>query len=152
MIDSLSMTENDFDWVTKRLNCTVEGAFAQLRAGAELNVAARNESSSNGDRFSIVDTAGSFVVVKGKRDWQGHAEVKFKIGRYNTGNENVIISNVGVKGFSRLNVQPRLNTSGECVLTIDGVETTLWRVLYLALEGIFFQPDDVKTSVTMPFA
>ena len=145
------MTERDFDWVAKRLNCTVEGAFAQLRAGAELNVTARNESSSNGDRFSIVDTAGpSFAVVKGKRDWHGHAEVKFKIGRYNTGNENIIISSAGVIGLGEIRVQPRLNADRECVLTINGDETPLWRVLYFALEGIFFQPDDVEISATIP--
>ena len=98
------------------------------------------------------DNSSSFAVVKGKRGWQGYAEVKFKIGRYDTGNENLIISSVGVKGFSQLKVQPRLNTDGECVLTIDGVETTLWRILYLALEGIFFQPENVGTSATIPIS
>ncbi len=147
------MTENDFDWVSKRLNCTVEGAFAKLRAGAESNAEARNKSSSNGDRFNVVVTSNaSFAVVKGKPQWHGYAEVKFTIGRYDTGNENVIISSVGVKGFSQLKVQPRLNTAGECVFTIDGIETTLWRVLYLALEGIFFQPDAVDTSGTIEIA
>ena len=147
------MTEKDFDWVTKRLNCTVEGAFAQLRAGAESNVEARNKSSSNGDRFNLVVTSdSSFAVVKGKKLWHGYAEVKFKIGRYDTGNENVIISSVGVKGFRQLKVQPRLNAYGDCVLTIDGDETTLWHILYSALEGIFFQPDGVETSSTIPLS
>ena len=153
------MTENDFDWVTKRLNCTAGIAFAQLRAGAESNVTARNESASNGDRFkaamNTTSNGTAFSVVRGRVREHGYAEVKFTISRHNTGNEQIVIDGIDISlSINRRNqivVQPQLNDEGECVLTIDGVETPIWRILYLALERIFFQPDAADTSGTIEF-
>jgi hypothetical protein len=120
----------NWDWVTERFNCSINGVFERLRLQATKNVDTRNKLFPAGVKFGVEGSGPLFSVF-------AHGQVLAAV-RFNLKGHEIIVEGDGVKVDFRATLT--LTNSGDCRLKVDGAELTEWQVLRRALEDLLFSP------------
>ena len=134
-----TMTKLDLPWMDARKNCNVRNIFVQLRERVKADSKDRNaafasrfppESHSKGP-IDYSEESDSFRICRDQ------AHVKFVCS------EQIEITGAGVGSPKIISVSVLLDNNGECMtIDQDGNRIPLWRIVYLALDALFFYPSD----------
>ena len=132
---------HNFDWVTKRANCSLRAKFLTLKAQIAADVQARNKIDSQGgfqSAFRVVNqSADSFAVLYevSLPASEKSNSVEFKIAQLLAGNPYISVVD-GNEEILRANVT--LSNEAECRFVVDGSELLDWQFRKAALEALFF--------------
>jgi hypothetical protein len=124
--------QSEFDWVTKRSECSLPKVFASLRSQVEKDVKTRNSLRPKFSRyeFSMKDDTGKFFVLL-KAD-EVTKSVTFSLGEHAiavSGDQNEIVFEVTLA----------FDDSGKCRLIVNAQECEFWQVRRMALEDLMFR-------------
>ena len=129
-------TDRDFDWVTTRASCSVQGVFALLLLETEKDVKRRNSllGAEKGFRFEFEGTESSFQVSKIINGLSSHA-YNPKSVQFSVNGESIAVSGSVKAAFS---ATVALNNDGDCRLKIGDEELMNWQFRMRALQELFF--------------
>ena len=131
--------DQDFDWVTEHLECSVAYEFAKLESAAKKAVEKLCQSGHYGPETEIeFQSKGQkvFEVIRDRKPWEADS-IRFcrdgkEIAVEDTRKENVIFK-----------ITLTLTEEGECRYQIDGKgEFLRWQVIRRALKPLFFGEDE----------
>ena len=127
------MPDDNFDWIAFRKACGPQETFNRLRVQVKHDVEVRNADLNSTippkAPLRYAEVNGSFEVSRDQRS------VTFKCG------SNKVIITGSVSEIPCVLV--RLNADGKCeVVDHHGNLIKLWRIVYLALDSLFFTDKD----------
>ena len=125
-------TEQDFNWVEARHNCSIVAEFEKLRRDVEKATEQHKKLTRDDARFEFYDKDSGFFVV---RCFRGHED---ETGAVFTRKNGSIEIDAAATKFT---VSLTLNDDGECRYRIDDgpQEYLRWQVIRRALQPIFFR-------------
>ena len=126
------MTDDEFDWVTERNNCTAASEFKKLTAAVLADMKTRIDQVDALKHQLEYRSCGEDKFAIRKRD--SHEVVFERIG------ETIKATSVHLSGTERelLTVAVGMNEQGECILKNGDRELHPWQVRRIALEETFF--------------
>ena len=131
--------DQDFDWVTEHLGCSVAYEFAKLELAAKTAVEKLCQSEHCGPEIEIkFQSKGQklFEVSRNRTTWEG-ASLQFCRNR-----KEIIVKDTR-KETVVFKITLTLTEEGECRYQIDGKgEFLRWQVIRRALKPLFFGGDD----------
>jgi hypothetical protein len=126
------MSEEVFDWVTARSQCSLPNVFKTLLLEVEEDVRKRNALRPNHSpyEFKVIENGDDFRVVLEAKELR--RSIIFQLGEH-------AISVRDDLGTRMLEVTLSFNDEGKCRLKVDDVERELWQVRRIALEELLFR-------------
>jgi hypothetical protein len=126
----MSTIPQELDWVSKRAGCSAVQIFKELQSGIESDVVAANKANTALGPFITALTPDGFAFIVSVKDEVGPRVVFYYA------NERIEVKDEkrNLKFFASL----ALNSSGRCVLRVDGEELEQWQFRKKALECLFF--------------
>ena len=136
----MSNTEEKFDWVKARQDCSLGAGFELLKMSIVHDIETRNlmrkpyipeVTTAFLYKFQLVTSGNSFAVVLDGQGTGLHKAVKFTL----TDARIEVRNDAG----SMFNATVGLNDEGECTFFVDDKERASWHLRKMALEELFFR-------------
>ncbi|MGD0737495.1 MAG: hypothetical protein ABR976_20380 [Terracidiphilus sp.] len=132
MAESVEKDVPEFDWVTRRSECSLPHIFRQLGNTVKADVATRNalRPANSPYEFSMKEDISSFTV---RLEGKGLSKsILFCLA------EHAIVVKDD-KGYQIFDVAVKFNEKGECKLIANDEERALWEIRRMALEELMFR-------------
>jgi hypothetical protein len=123
-------TQNNFDWVKARADCSLGQVFKDLKRGVKRDVEAANKISADQPHsFAVSSEDGCFSVTR-----SSSVELPLSV-EFRLKHDGIEASGDLATDFT---IGLTLNNDGHCMLKVNGAELEQWHVRRMALEDLFF--------------
>lgn len=133
-----------FDWVTARVQCSIEAVYAALRERVESDIKKMQDVTvGRGVRYEVMKPADDRVIARWSRP-VGSGIVDTKGVVFERRDDSIQVREATAQGTTKFVARPYVlpvEPIGRCLLEIEGRgPLELWQVSKLALEDLLFGP------------